>query len=78
MSGSRDNTIRVWDIFTKKLCRTLYGHIAAVRCVQFDGKRVISGGYDYHIVVWDADNGEIIHVLKGHSSRVYSLLVIYF
>lgn len=77
MSGSRDNTLKIWDISTNQLCRTLSGHRAAVRCVQFDGKRIISGGYDYHIVVWNADNGKIIYVLTGHTSRVYSLLVIF-
>lgn len=75
VSGSRDCTIRVWDILDGQLCRTLYGHVAAVRCVQFDGKRVISGGYDCNIIVWDVDTGEILHVLRGHASRVYSLLV---
>lgn len=51
MSGSRDTTIRVWDIENGECIRILYGHVAAVRCVQFDGVRIVSGAYDYSVKV---------------------------
>lgn len=28
------------------------GHVAAVRCVQYDGRLVVSGAYDYMVKVW--------------------------
>ncbi|KAI1715995.1 WD domain, g-beta repeat domain-containing protein [Ditylenchus destructor] len=74
VSGSRDCTVRVWNIRDGCCLRTLYGHIAAVRCVQFDGCRIVSGGYDHRIIVWDVASGDQIHVLEGHTNRVYSLL----
>ena len=43
--------------------------------VQFDGKRVVSGAYDYLVKVWDPVEGNCIHTLEGHSNRVYSLQV---
>ena len=46
VSGSRDNTLRVWDISTFECKMVLVGHLAAVRCVCFDGKKVVSGSYD--------------------------------
>uniref|UniRef100_A0A914SJ32 WD_REPEATS_REGION domain-containing protein n=1 Tax=Parascaris equorum TaxID=6256 RepID=A0A914SJ32_PAREQ len=51
VSGSRDTTIRVWDIENGECIRILYGHVAAVRCVQFDGVRIVSGAYDYSVKV---------------------------
>lgn len=51
VSGSRDTTLRVWDVTTGECQRVLMGHVAAIRCVQFDGQRVVSGAYDYTIKV---------------------------
>lgn len=51
VSGSRDATLRVWDINTGTCLHILVGHLAAVRCVQYDGKLVVSGAYDYQVKV---------------------------
>ena len=40
VSGSRDSTLRMWDIKTGQCVHVLVGHVAAVRCVQYDGHRV--------------------------------------
>lgn len=53
----------------------LVGHLAAVRCVQYDGKLVVSGAYDYLVKVWVPERQECIHTLQGHTNRVYSLQV---
>lgn len=76
MSGSRDATLRVWDIVHGKCLYTLVGHLAAVRCVQYDGKLVVSGAYDYLVKVWKPETEECLHTLQGHTNRVYSLQVI--
>ncbi|VDN03262.1 unnamed protein product [Thelazia callipaeda] len=73
-TGSRDTTVRVWNIKEGTCKRILEGHVAAVRCVQFDGVRIVSGAYDFSIKVWNAESGECLHTLTGHSNRVYSLL----
>lgn len=51
------------------------GHVAAVRCVQYDGRRVVSGAYDYTVKVWNPETEECLHTLQGHTNRVYSLQV---
>ena len=43
--------------------------------VQFDGKKVVSGAYDYLVKVWDPLEGTCLHTLQGHTNRVYSLQV---
>jgi len=76
VSGSRDATLRVWDIEEGNCLHVLVGHMAAVRCVQYDGKLVVSGAYDYMVKVWNAEREECLHTLQGHTNRVYSLQVI--
>lgn len=75
VSGSRDATLRVWDIVHGRCLHTLVGHLAAVRCVQYDGKLVVSGAYDYNVKVWNPETEECLHTLVGHTNRVYSLQV---
>lgn len=77
VSGSRDATLRVWDIVQGRCLHTLVGHLAAVRCVQYDGKLVVSGAYDYMVKVWNPETEECLHTLQGHTNRVYSLQVNY-
>jgi hypothetical protein len=55
VSGSRDKTIKVWDLATGKELRTLKGHQDLVRSVALssDGKTLVSGSGDKTIKVWD-------------------------
>lgn len=75
VSGSRDATLRVWDIESGQCLHVLMGHVAAVRCVQYDGRRVVSGAYDFMVKVWDPETETCLHTLQGHTNRVYSLQV---
>lgn len=78
VSGSRDATLRLWDINDGSCLHLLVGHLAAVRCVQYDGKLVVSGAYDYMVKIWNPERQECLHTLQGHTNRVYSLQVIFF
>uniref|UniRef100_A0A8C5TSI1 Uncharacterized protein n=1 Tax=Malurus cyaneus samueli TaxID=2593467 RepID=A0A8C5TSI1_9PASS len=71
----RNATLRVWDIETGQCLHVLMGHVAAVRCVQYDGRRVVSGAYDFMVKVWDPETETCLHTLQGHTNRVYSLQV---
>lgn len=51
ISGSLDNTIKVWDIETGKATRTLFGHIEGVWAVACDKLRLVSGSHDRTIKV---------------------------
>lgn len=66
----------MWDIVTGECLHVLVGHLAAVRCVQYDGRLVVSGAYDYMVKVWNPEREECLHTLQGHTNRVYSLQVI--
>lgn len=51
ISGSLDNTIKVWDVETGKAIRTLFGHIEGVWAVACDKLRLVSGSHDRTIKV---------------------------
>jgi F-box and WD-40 domain protein CDC4 len=73
ISGSRDTTLRVWDINTG-LCRNvLVGHQASVRCLEIKGDIVVSGSYDTMAKVWSISEGRCLHTLQGHYSQIYAI-----
>jgi F-box/WD-40 domain protein MET30 len=51
ISGSLDNTIRLWDIETGQVIRTFFGHIEGVWAVASDELRLVSGSHDRTIKV---------------------------
>ncbi|AOW99991.1 hypothetical protein BJP34_11475 [Moorena producens PAL-8-15-08-1] len=74
-SGSRDKTIKLWNLETGKVIRTLIGHTEAVRSVSFrrDGQTLASGSEDKTIKLWDPKTGTEIRTLIGHNSDVESV-----
>ena len=54
VSGSKDSTMKVWDIKTKKLMFDLPGHADEVYGVDWspDGLKVCSGGKDKLLKIW--------------------------
>jgi WD40 repeat protein len=56
VSGSEDNTVKVWDTDTHRELITLHGHIDTVYCVAFsqDGKTLATSGKDRAVKLWRA------------------------
>jgi WD40 repeat protein len=75
VSGSDDNTVRLWDTVTGAALQTLEGHSHAVLSVDFslDSRQVVSGSDDDTIRLWDTVTGAVLQILEGHSSSVYSV-----
>jgi F-box/WD-40 domain protein MET30 len=51
ISGSLDNTIKIWDIDTSEAVSTFFGHIEGVWAVASDKLRLVSGSHDRTIKV---------------------------
>ena len=75
-SGSRDKTIKIWDIESGSCLSTLAGD-NAVFCVSFsvDGKTIAAGDGDIfdsskggNVRLYDVQTGEVKSTLTGHSS----------
>jgi F-box/WD-40 domain protein MET30 len=70
ISGSLDNTIKIWDIESGKAIRTFFGHIEGVWSVACDKLRLVSGSHDRTIKVWSRDEGRCTATLVGHQAAV--------
>ena len=58
-----DHTLKVWDVASGSLVRTLTGHKNRVTCVDVapDNARVLSGSYDKTWKLWNSRTGELQH-----------------
>ncbi|MFI5458011.1 MAG: DUF4062 domain-containing protein [Isosphaerales bacterium] len=75
VSGSRDNTVRVWDAASGAELACLRGHDDWVNTMAFDreGRRIVSGSEDDTVRVWDASSGAELACLRGHDGWVMSV-----
>ena len=76
-SGSRDKTVRLWDVETGRHLHTLKGHSGHVNGIAFspDGRTLVSGSLDSTIRSWDVETGRHLHTLKGHVRSVWSIVL---
>jgi guanine nucleotide-binding protein subunit beta-2-like 1 protein len=76
LSGSWDNTLRLWDLASGQTTRTFVGHTADVLSVAFsvDNRQIVSGSRDRSIKLWNT-LGECKFSISenGHSDWVSSV-----
>ncbi len=67
VTGSEDNTLKLWDVASGRELRTLSGHSDKVISVAFspDGHTVVSGGINGSIKLWDANSGQELRSFGG-------------
>lgn len=77
VSGSWDDTLKLWDATSGREVRTFSGHTADVVCVAFspNGQRVLSGSKDCTPRLWDVSTGRATRALEGHTKGVRSVAV---
>jgi sugar lactone lactonase YvrE len=75
ISGSGDNTVKLWDVESGLELKSLSGHKGSVNSVSFspDGKLILSGSTDRTIRLWDATSGQELKTLSGHRGSVNSV-----
>ncbi|KAF9186131.1 hypothetical protein BGZ51_005633 [Haplosporangium sp. Z 767] len=73
ITGSYDNTAKVWNIETGECLRTLKGHALCVRALHFDEAKLITGSMDRTLKIWNYHTGQHIRTLQGHTDGVVTL-----
>jgi len=80
VSGSRDNSVRAWDLRTGRPRLHLTQHFGGVQCLAFDDKLdganggYLSGARDSTINVW-ARSGHFLRTLRSHKGLVNAMAV---
>jgi len=75
ISGSMDNTLRLWEVFGEKCLRTFEGHTNGVSSVSWspDGRYALSGSKDNTLRLWEVSSGQCLHTFEGHTHYVDSV-----
>lgn len=71
VSGGTDKAIKVWDLKTGRLKKTLQSDSGEVNAVAIspDGKTIVSGSADHMVRIWDLANSRA-RLLAGHPEAV--------
>ncbi|PIK33229.1 putative E3 ubiquitin ligase complex SCF subunit sconB [Apostichopus japonicus] len=71
VSGSYDNTIKVWNSRSGACTRTLLGHEGCVWDLALKRHYLASASQDRSVKIWDLDSCTLMHTLAGHAQAVF-------
>lgn len=71
-TGSFDCSIKIWDIETGSVIKTLSDHTKGILTIAWNsnGKVLISGAMDKTIKMWDVETGKLLKNLTDHGDDV--------
>ena len=75
ITGSKDMSLKVWQLAGGKLAQVLVGHTDHVSCIAANKDLVVSGSRDANLIVWDIKTGSDLHTLTAHLSYVTSVQI---
>jgi pleiotropic regulator 1 len=75
-SGSRDKTVKMWDIRTKAEIRTFTGHTDSITALasQINEPNLVSGSADTTIKCYDITSGKCMTTLTHHNKPIKSII----
>jgi WD40 repeat protein/serine/threonine protein kinase len=75
LSGSSDNSLKLWDIATGQCLCTFIGHANYVSsvCLSADCRFALSGSWDNTLKLWDVATGQCLRTFIGHAGSVLSV-----
>ncbi|KKF92838.1 Mitochondrial division protein 1 [Ceratocystis platani] len=71
--GTADGMVRLWDLRSGQVHRSLMGHTGAVTCLQFDDVYLVTGSMDRSIRIWDLRTGAI-HDAFAYDNPITSMM----
>lgn len=74
VSGSWDDTIKVWDVTSGTELLTIRGHTDHIESVAVspDGRSVVSAARDNTARIWDLETGRELLAFRNHADMVFS------
>ena len=77
ISGSGDNTVKIWNTETGQELYTLKGHTKPIKSVAVspDDTKIVSASADQTLRVWDLKTRQTRFVLKGHTHEVKAVAI---
>lgn len=75
ITGSKDMSLKVWQLAGGKLAQVLVGHTDHLSCIAANKDLVVSGSRDANLIVWDIKTGSDLHTLTAHLSYVTSVQI---
>ncbi len=77
LSGSKDRTLRLWEVPSGRCLKTLRGHEGTVWAafLSADGRRALSGSADGTVRLWSTSSGRCLRTFTGHEGAVWSVLL---
>jgi WD40 repeat protein len=72
LSGSWDNTVKLWEVESGKCLRTFSGHTNSVTSavLSTDARFVLSGSTDKTLRLWEVSSGRCLRIFTGNSGWV--------
>jgi len=77
VSGGEDKAIKVWDLKTGQLRKTLQSDSGKIRAIAIapDGKTLVSGSADHMVRIWDLTSNKSPRMLTGHPADVNIVVI---
>ncbi|KAJ5341141.1 hypothetical protein N7541_010265 [Penicillium brevicompactum] len=75
VSASGDGVAKMWNVVSGQCVKQFVSKRHGLACVEFsdDGRTILTGGNDHIIYQFDANTGELVNELTGHSGLIRSL-----
>lgn len=77
ITAGQDKNIKVIDIASGKIIRTLSGHTNLINslAIASTSDRLVSGSYDNEVRLWQVSTGKLLQTLKGHKDKVLGVAI---
>jgi COMPASS component SWD3 len=75
ISGSRDKTIKIWDVNSKKLMRTLEIKSEGITAIAIYQHILAAADIDHSVKIWNFKTGKLLLTINAHSLPVEAVAI---